>query len=144
MAQFSTKLGIFSLVIGLTIISLGDSYGADWKLLSKSARGLYYYDRETIEQPLSDVKRVWVVFYPSEVVASVFEVTYGEGYADFSYSTELVEIHCRKKWARVIVQESHSSNGAFIGCIYDRLPTPWVIPGKSNIGAIRLLEVLCK
>ena len=144
MAHFPTKLGIISLVIALTIISLGDVYGADWRLLSKSARGLYYYDRETLEQPLSDVKRVWVVFYPSEVVISVFEVMYGERYADLSCSYELVEIHCRKRLVRVIAQESHSSDGAFIGCIYSRLPTPWVIPAQENIGALRLLEVLCK
>ncbi len=144
MTQLSTKLGIMSLVLAFTIISLGDLYGADWRLLSKSKRGVYYYERETIERPLTDVVRVWVAFYPSEDVIPVFEILFGERYAALSYSYELVEVHCKKRIVRVISQECYSSDGAYIGSIYSRLPTPWRDIQKWDIGTSRVLETLCK
>jgi hypothetical protein len=144
MAQLSTKLRIMSLVLALTIISLGDLYGADWKLLSNSRRGRYYYDKGSITRPANDIVRVLVAYYPSEELIPEFELLFGERYADLSYWYESVEIHCRRGISRVTFQESYSGNGAFIGSIYNRLPTPWYEIKKWHIGHSRLLEELCK
>jgi len=144
MDQLSTKLRIMSLVFALIIISLSDSYGADWKLLTKSKMFLLYYDKQSITYPLNDVVRVWVATYPSEDVINSIEEMYGEKYGALSYWYELAEIHCRHRRARVISQECYSSGGAYIGSFYRDLPTPWGNIHPSDIRATRLLEGLCK
>jgi hypothetical protein len=123
---------------------LGDSYGADWILLSKSRRFLLYYDKQSITYPLNDVVRVWVATYPSENVINRIEEMYGEKYGALKYWYELAEIHCRRRGVRVISQESYSSDGAYIGSFYRELPTPWMQIQPSDIRATRLLEGLCK
>jgi hypothetical protein len=144
MAQFSRKLRIAILVLGLTIISIGEAYGADWKLLSNSKRGRFYYDKQSITQPVNDVVRVLLAFYPSEDVISSVEETYGEKFWALSYWYELAEIHCRKRRVRVISQECYSSDGAYIGSFYSRFPTPWSEIEQWNIRATQHLEGLCK
>ena len=144
MALSLTKLRIAFLVFTLTIIFLGDLYGADWKLLSKSSRGVYYYDKGSITWPANDIVRVWLAYYPSEELIPEYEMLYGERYAYLSYWYESVEIHCRKRISRVIFQQCYSSNGAFIGTIYTKLPTRWYEIKKWYLGHSRLLEELCK
>jgi hypothetical protein len=144
MVQLSTKLRIMSLVLALTIISLGDSYGADWKLLTKSKMFLLYYDKQSITYPLNDVVRVWVATYPSEDMINSIEEKYGEKYGALSYWYELVEIHCRHRRTRVISQECYSSGGADIGSFYRDLPTRWGNIRPSDIRATQILEGLCK
>jgi hypothetical protein len=139
-----TKWRIVFLVFGLTIISMGDLYGADWKLLSKSRRGLFYYDKQSITHPVNDIVRVWVAFYPSEDVISSTEETFGEKFGALSYWYELAEIHCRRRRVRVISQECYSSDGAYLGSFYSRFPTPWSEIEQWNIRATQLLEGLCK
>jgi hypothetical protein len=53
------KLRIALLVFGLIIISIGDVYGADWKLYSSSDISLVYYDAQSITHPAKNIVRVW-------------------------------------------------------------------------------------
>ena len=150
MTQLSAKLGIMSLVLALTIIPLGDLYGgADWKLLSESKRGLFYYDLDSFTRPANDIVRVWVAVYPSENSIILIEELFGEKFEALSYWLGLTEIHCRKKSIRLKSQECYSSDGAYIGSFFSRFPTPWQeIEAASMqwnvLGAQLLLEGLCK
>ena len=125
MAQLSTKLRIISLVLALTIISLGDLYGADWKVLSGSKRGLFYYDGDSFTRPANDIVRVWVAVYPSENSILHIEELFGDKFEALGHWLGLVEINCRRRIIRLKSQECYSSDGTYIGSFFSRFPTSW-------------------
>jgi len=147
MAQLSTKLRIMSLALALTIISLGDLYGADWKVLSESKRGLFYYDRDSFTHPANDVVRAWVAVYPSENLISRIEDLFGDKFGALGYWLELVEINCRKRIISLRSQECYSSDGAYIGSFFGKFPTLWQQIERLDIEwsvlGTQLLEGLC-
>ncbi len=144
MGPLSAKLRIVSLVLALTIISLGDLYGADWKLLSKSGLGSFYYDRDSLEHPRNGIVRVWVTVHPSEKAISGIQELFGDKFEELSYWLELFEINCKKGNIRVLTQHCYASNGTYIGSFFYKFPTPWQEVVPLNVLGTQLLQGLCK
>ena len=138
-------LSPFDLILALTMMSFGDLYGIDWKLLYESKRGSYYYERDSLERPANDIVRVWVAVYPSEDLILKAEDLFGDKFEGVGYWLELAEVHCRKQTARLISLELHSREGSYIDSVFQKFPTPWLEAEQWNVLGTHFLErLLCK
>ena len=54
------KLRIAILFFGLIIVSIGDVYGADWRLYDSNDLRQSYYNADSITRSSKNIVRVWV------------------------------------------------------------------------------------
>jgi len=136
------KLRIAILVFALIIISMGDLYGADWKLYSFSDNvGHNYYDAQSITRPSKNIVRVWERTNYTEKGVMDWVGKFGEKFANLSYSISLEETNCAEKTYRFLSGHYYDNSGKLI--LSDSSPTEWlsIVPGSIAEG---LYEEICK
>jgi hypothetical protein len=135
------KLRIAILVFGLIIISIGDVYGADWKLYEYNEKFLAYYDAQSITRLSKNIVRIWLKRNYTEKGVMYMVGNLGKKYENLSYSIILNEINCIEKMFRLKSRIDYDNKG---GVIYSSsFPLEWnfIIPG--SIGET-LYEEICK
>ena len=59
MKSLSAWMGVFLLVVGLTICSSG-VWGADWQEFAEATTGVFRFDAASISRPSEGLVRVWI------------------------------------------------------------------------------------
>jgi len=111
------KLRTAILVFGLIIISMGDVYGADWKLFSSSIICDHYYDRQSITSSSKKVVRLWAKRVFSEKGVADMVKDFGEKYKVLNHSIELFELNCIEKKFSIIKSIYRSNDGVVISSV---------------------------
>ena len=142
------RLGVILVVIGFTIFSYAEVWGADWKLYAESDFANYYYDAEDIVRPSENIVRVWIrTLYTEKGVNQWKAKNFGKvvqkfRYENLSNSTNLWEINCAKKMHQILSSTFYNKDGSVIESYnFDR--ADWIFirpdsPGES------LYKAVCK
>ena len=105
--NLSVKLGV--LVIGFSIFSYSEVWGADWKLFaSNSEMGDFYYDVQHITRPSKDIVRVWVRLKYTDKGVSRTVKELGKAVENLSYAIGLEEMNCSGKRTRTLFVSHYS------------------------------------
>jgi len=109
--SLSAKLGVMFFIIGLTIFTYAEVWGADWKLIggSKASYGdsAYYIDMKSIKM-ISEAKvrfLILTVFLPPGKTKPSIEEARKQG------STDYIELDCSEKKYRSVKSERESREG---------------------------------
>ena len=135
------KLRIAILVFGLIVISVGEVYGADWKLFDFNDYTLNYYDAQSVTRPSKNVVRVWIRrdFTEKGVIDWVGRL--GKGYENLNNSIDLWEINCIEKMVRQLSGIAYDNKGRVINSYSS--PSEWnFIPPESR--GETLYKEICK
>lgn len=135
------KLRIAILVFGLIIISIGDVYGADWKLYDSNEKFSSSYDAQGITHPSKNIVRVWTKWDYTEKGVRDYVEKLGKKYENLSLSIVLWEINCIEKKSRFLSSISYDNKG---GVIYSSIfPPEWSFIIPESMGEI-LYKEICK
>lgn len=135
------KLRIAILVFALIIISMGDVYGAGWKLYGSSDLCLAYYDAQSITHPSKNIVRVWERRNFTEKGITDMVVSFGPSYKNLSFSMCLYEINCIEKMARILSLTYYDNKGGLIHTISSSSEWTFIIPESIDES---LYKEICK
>jgi hypothetical protein len=124
MKSLSAWMGVFLLVVGLTICSSA-VWGADWKEFAIATTGVFRYDAASITSPSGGVVRVWIINMDKN-------------------ETNLVEIKCQDRSYQVlsVVQWDQAYQVKSREDYYDQPNPTWLpIPLRSVPEA--LFKIVC-
>ncbi len=141
MKLLSIKLKIVILIIGLIIISVGDVYGADWKLYWFHEKLFAYYDAQSITHPSKNIVRVWTRTDYTEKSAIDMVGKLGKKYENLSYTIILCETNCVKKMSRFLSGTYYDNRGGVIDS--SNSPSEWFFIIPKSVGD-SLYEEICK
>ena len=138
------KLRIAIVVFALIIISIGEAYGADWKLYDSNDLRQSYYNADSITRPSKNIVRVWVRWNFTEKGVMDMVRSVGKKLEKLEYSISLNEINCAEKTNRLLSSIYYDNNGKMIYSISSsNFPTEWLfIVPESN--ADNLYKKICK
>jgi hypothetical protein len=135
------KLRIAILVFALISISMGDVYGADWKLYSSNDESVDFYDAQSIAHPSTNIVRVWQkrIFTEKDVARWVAKL--GPSFKNLSFSMSLKEINCiEKKW-HTLSLTAYDNEGGVINSSSSSTEWGFIIPETI---AESLYKEVCK
>jgi hypothetical protein len=112
MKSLSVKLGV--ILIGLTLFTYAEVWGADWRLISSTDSYKCFYDAENITRSSTNIVGVWARLEYTEKGISGIVKEFGKHYEDLSYSLELWEIDCVKKKQRILSITEYSVEGTIL------------------------------
>jgi len=112
MKSLSVKLGV--ILIGLTLFTYAEVWGADWRLISSTDSYKCFYDAENITRSSTNIVGVWARLEYTEKGISGIVKEFGKHYEDLSYSLELWEIDCVKKKQRILSITEYSVEGSIL------------------------------
>ena len=139
MKSLSVKLGV--ILIGLSIFSYSEAWGANWKLYSETDFFSSYYDRETVNRTSENIVRVWVKEVNTEKGMTDMVNRFGEEFKNCDHIKKLYEIDCTEKRIRILSSAAYSRAGEVI--ISDDSPSKWIsIMPKSEGEALH--KTVCK
>jgi len=106
------KLGV--ILVGLTIFTYGEVWGADWKPYFVHEHFLAYYDTQSITHPSKNIVKVWTRWDYTEkgVIDNVGEL--GKRYENLSHCIVLREINCLEKTFRHLSLTYYDNKGGVI------------------------------
>ena len=136
------KLRIAILVFGLIIISIGEVYGADWKLYGSSEMYLSYYDAQSITHLSKNVVRVWTRTNLTEKGVLDMVEKFGKKFENCEHTIIFYEINCLEKTIRTLSMVFYDNKGGWIGSSSDP-SSKWdfIIPESTTEG---LYKEVCK
>jgi len=143
MKPLSGKSGVVYVIIGLTIFSYAEVWGANWKFLRMSKGGdNCYYDADSITRPSKNIVRgsVKIVFSEKSVNREVERL--GPSYKDLSHTIILWEMNCIEKKAAFLETTTYSKNEKIIKSIKIKTIT-WASIVPETMGE-DLYKALCK
>jgi hypothetical protein len=141
MKSLSVKLGV--IVVGLTIFSYAEAWGADWKYYGESNDGKLFYDANSVTRPSKDIVRVWTKLLYSEKgkidTAKKFKKKELE---NLSEALRLEEFHCGHNEGRLLSLSFNSKDGKVL-YFADNPSGIWghIFPGDKQEP---LYKILCK
>jgi len=142
MKPLSGKSGVVYVIIGLTIFSYAEVWGANWKFLRMSKGGdNCYYDADSITRPSKNIVRgsVKIVFSEKSVNREVERL--GPSYKDLSHTIILWEMNCIEKKAAFLETTTYSKNEKIIKSIKVKTIT-WASIVPETMGE-DLYKALC-
>jgi hypothetical protein len=141
MKSLSVKLGVILVVIGLTISSYAELWGADWKYIEETYAGKFFYDAESI-RPSKDIVRVWIKVLYTEKGVNYMVRLLGEKYRTLSYAMLLFEYHCGDKKKCILPITCYSKDGKVLISADDQ-NSNWNFICPDSIDEA-LYKILCK
>jgi len=137
------KSGVVYVIIGLTIFSYAEVWGANWKFLRMSKGGdNCYYDADSITRPSKNIVRGSVKIVYSEKSVNREMERLGPSYKDFSHTIILWEMNCIEKKAAFLETTAYSKNEKVIKSIKAKTIT-WASIVPETMGE-DLYKALCK
>ena len=135
------KLRIAILAFGLIIISIGEVYGADWKLYGFGDDHLDYYDTQGITRPPKNIVRVWIRWdYTEKGVMDTVE-KFWKKYENLDHLKYLREINCVEKMIRYLSATYYDNKGKVIHSLSSSPERHFIIP--ESMGE-NLYKEICK
>jgi hypothetical protein len=143
MRSLSVNLGVILFIVGLSIFTCAEVWGADWRLYASYDAKTYFYDAESIIHQSKDIVKVWVKINYNEKGVLEIVKQLGEDYKNLSYTTHLEEINCKDKMFRFLSINFYSKDGRIIDSSFDVIDewTTWV---KEKTGGGLLYQAVCK
>ena len=135
------KLRIAILFFGLIIVSIGDVYGADWRLYDSNDLRQSYYNADSMTRPSKNIVKVWVRWNFTEKGVMDMVRSVGKKLEKLEYSISLNEINCAEKKSRSLSETSYDNKGKVI--ISSSSPKEWdfIIPESMHES---LYKEVCK
>lgn len=111
MKSLAKKLGVISVVMGLTIFGYSEVWGEDWKLFKKTVDAKFYYDTKDITHSPQKMVSVWIrQVYTKKGKADMINLA-GPRYEHLSHSINSLEFNCGAKMVRFLSMTYYSKNG---------------------------------
>jgi hypothetical protein len=114
MKTSSSKLEIILVIMGLSILSYAEAWGADWKLYDLDGQMIRYYDAEGITRPSKNIARVRVRLEYTDKGVTEMVKKFGKHYENFKLIIALNEINCSDKKIRNLSITHYSTEGKVI------------------------------
>ena len=133
------KLGV--ILIGLSIFTYAEVWGADWKLFHNDEESFDYYDAEGITRLSGDIVKVWAkrVYTKEGVINAVQKL--GKDFEKLSFDKHLLEINCVDKKELFLHSISYSEKGEVI--YSNNKPKEWNFIAPETV-AETLYKKVCK
>jgi hypothetical protein len=135
------KLRIAILVFGLIIISIGEVYGADWKLYYFDEKKSYLYDAQSITRPSKNIVRVWIRWDYTEKGVMGTVGKFGKKYENLDHLKYLCEINCVEKMIRYLLAAYYDNKRKVIHSLSSSPERHFIIP--ESMGE-NLYKEICK
>ncbi len=102
------------ILVGFSIFTYAEGWGADWKYYAENELGKYYYDAESVKRLSNNIVSVWVMEISSQ--KSVIDAVnrFGKRYSDLGQMNILWEIDCIGKKSRVLEVLYYSKSKSLI------------------------------
>jgi len=144
MKCLSVKLGMVSVIIGLTIFGYPEVWGADWRLFAETDLYECFYDTEGATPSSNNIVDVWAKLEYTKKGVNGIVKEFGKHYANLSYSLELLEINCAEKKDRILSITEYSAEGKILyaNSVQGR-PPAWKIIPRESVDE-RLYKAVCK
>jgi hypothetical protein len=139
MKFLSVKLGV--VLIGFTIFSYGEVWGADWRFYGGCENFLGYYDVQSITRPSKNVVKVMIKWELTKNGVLFLVRDFSKKYLNLSYAINLVEINCAKKKTHFVSHTTFNNMGLIIESSSSLSEWPYIIPDSI---AESLYEEVCK
>ena len=97
MRSLSVNMGVILFIVGLSIFTCAEAWGADWRLISSTDSYKCFYDTENITRSSKNIVGVWARLEYTEKGISGIVKEFGKYYKNLGYSLELWEIDYVKK-----------------------------------------------
>jgi len=124
---------IFLNMHGCAVIGV-ESKGEEWRFIGTDSKGIKaYYSREGISYPAKESARVRI----KNMFAEARERP--EGFEDFEYVIQLIEIDCSKKRARPLRTDGYRKDGSTVS---DDTMANWVDIASASTGE-QLFNIIC-
>ena len=137
----SVSVKFWAILIGLSIFSYAEAWGADWKLYYRDDARIRYYDAERITRPSKNIVRVWIKFEYTDKGAIEMVKNYGKKYENISQQIALEEINCLEKSWRNLSLTHYSKDGKVI--FSGSHEGQWNLIVSGSVGEF-LYEAVCK
>jgi hypothetical protein len=141
MKSLLVKLGIVSVIIGLTVFGYVKVWGEDWKLFKKTEDAKFYYDKKDITHSPQKILKVWIRQVYTKKGKMDMTNLVGPRYENLSYSINSLEFDCGAKLIHFLSMTYYSKNGDVLDL--ENPPDKWEsIPPHSMFDA--LYKKVCK
>jgi hypothetical protein len=130
--RMENKKWVFVCWVGIFLFASAETWGADWKLLTTKASGVYYFDADSIQALDNKNIRVWGKEILAEKGKSQILKNLGEAFMSLYSASVLFEINCREKMIRALMVEYYSQDGFILSA--DSYEGEWeiVIPDTTQ------------
>jgi hypothetical protein len=142
MKSLSIGLRITLVVIGLSIFTYAEVWGADWKYVGETMEGKVFYDATSITRPSKNIVRVCakIVYTEKGVIGMIEE--WGSRCENLGNALHLLEFNCSDKMERLLTQDYYSKNGEVIESVKNDMAT-WEFVISGSVGE-KLYKAVCK
>lgn len=131
---------LIAFLSGLLFFWSGEVWGGSpWKHYGTNEYGSYYYDTETLTQPLKEIYRVWVQSAYTNRGISRWVQGGGEEFQNLGYTLILIELNCVDRSIRSLQIIFYSKNAEVLKPINAK---EWEFFAPSSMSEA-LYEVLC-
>ena len=97
--------------VGILLFASAETWGADWRLLTTKANGVYYFDADSIQALDNKNIRVWGREILAEKGKSQILKNLGEAFKSLHSASVLFELNCPEKMIRALLVEYYSQDG---------------------------------